>query len=258
VTVAATNKKPGGRGRVVEPYPDPLPPTAEELLDELSRIFHEVRPVEGDRAAFISALYLISGLLMYPGIPERTGRGKPESQHCGPLQAVHLCPPNALRRVEHVLGTGSLDWSSGMMISPECASWLASLAAALEQLDAGIVWPVLQPTPICERKPSASYVQYRRAWVAAGVKALIRSGVTRMDAAKQAIREVKSLAGTSPKTVLSRMDEFGKKRGAKTPGANYWATASRDAAQCRTPTEFKRAAAWCFFNANRQIEHPWL
>jgi len=87
--------------------------------------------------------------------------------------------------------------SSGI-INCECGSWLSRLSAALEELDAGVVWPVLQPAQIMHRKPSPSYIQYRRACIAAGVKALIRSGVARMDAAKRAIREVKSIAGTSP------------------------------------------------------------
>src|SRR5262245_48579258 len=89
------------------------------------------------------------------------------------------------------------------IVNRECGAWLVSLSGALEELDAGVVWPVLKPAQINHRKPSPSYVQYQRACIAVGVKALIRSGVARIDAAKRAIREVKSIAGTSPKTVLS-------------------------------------------------------
>jgi hypothetical protein len=231
----ATDKKPEKPAAVTERGEGPHwweipPPTPGELLDWLSRAFSEVRPAEGDRAAYIHALRLISALLMFPGysgdsVRGETGRGK------------------AARPV----------WDG--MISRECGSWLMRLAAALEELDAGIVWPALQPAPISHRKPSASYVQYRRACVAAGVKALIRSGVARMDAAKQAIREVKSIAGTSPRTVLSWMDEFGKKRGADRPGADRYEMVSSDMAKCRTPAEFKRAAEWFFWNADRRLVH---
>jgi hypothetical protein len=205
------------------------PPTPGELLDELSRAFNEIRPVEGDRAAYIHALWFISALLMYPGYSEdgvrrKTGYGK----------------------------TARPVWAG--MISRECGSWLMRLAAALEELDAGIVWPTLQPAPISHRKPSPSYIRYRRACVAAGVKALIRSGVARMDAAKRAIREVKSIAGTSPETVLSWMDEFGKKRRANTPGASLYKTINLvDLSKCRGRVEHRRAAAQCFWNANRPL-----
>jgi hypothetical protein len=143
--------------------------------------------------------------------------------------------------------------SSGI-INRECSSWLSRLCPALEDLDAGVVWPVFQPAQIKHRKRSPSYIQYRRACIAAGVKALIRSGVARLDAAKQAIREVKSIAGTSPETVLSWMDEFGKKRGANSRGASdYKAIKLLDLSKCRSRAEFRRAAAHCFWNANRPI-----
>jgi len=143
--------------------------------------------------------------------------------------------------------------SSGT-INRECGSWLARLSEALEELDAGVVWPVLQPAQIKHRKPSPSYIQYRRACIAAGVKALIRSGVLRMDAAKRAIREAKSIAGTSPETVLSWMDEFGKKRGANRTGASYYKIINLvDLSKCRDQAEFRRAAAHCFRNANRPL-----
>jgi hypothetical protein len=155
----------------------------------------------------------------------------------------------------HALRIISVLLMSPDLISRECGSWLFRLAEALEDLDAGIVWPFLQPARISHRKPSASYLHYRRACVAAGVKALIRSGVARMDAARQAIRKVKSIAGTSPKTILSWMDEFGKKRAADGPGATAWTMIGDDLAKCRTPAEFKHAAEWCFWNANRPIVH---
>jgi hypothetical protein len=185
------------------------PPTPDEMLDDLYRVFYEARPAKGDRAAYIEALHIISILLMYPGIG---------------------------------------------VIDRHCGSWLMRLAGALEELDAGIVWPVLQPAPISHRKPLPGYVHYRRACVAVGIKALIRAGVSRMAAAEQAIREVKSIAGTSPKTVLSWMDEFGKKRGANRPGASdYKAINLVDLSKCRSRAQFKHAAAHCFWNANRPL-----
>jgi hypothetical protein len=176
----------------------------DELLAELLRVYKEVRPTEGDRAAYIQALMMINGCLL-----EGTEEGM----------------------------------------------WFLELADALSELEAGIVWPVLQPAKINHRKVPALYIRYRRACVAVGVKALIRSGMSRENAAKEALLKVKTIRGTDHKTVLSWMDEFGKKRNATKPRAEYYTeydiVSDSGVAECRDPALLRRKAERYFRLADR-------
>jgi len=80
----------------------------------------------------------------------------------------------------------------------------------------GHVWPVLQSSKN-PRNTIPLFDQQARGLVAAGVKALIVSGSTRENAAKQAIKEVIAIRDVPWKRVLSWMDELGK---ARNPSAN--------------------------------------
>jgi hypothetical protein len=167
-------------------------------LEALTFIYDKIKPTEGDRAACISVLYVLSHAAVDAG-------------------------------------------------KVECACWLREMGDALDDLNNGVVWPVLQPA---KRKPlKPSYVYTRRAYVAAGVKALIKSGMSRKDAAEQAIRKVKIIRGTSIQTVLSWMDEFGKVRGMGNPG---WFEFIRNGASKRQDrAALARHATVCFGRANR-------
>jgi len=79
---------------------------------------------------------------------------------------------------------------------------LYELALALEDLDRGIVDPLLKPSPVRGKKPAnASSVWERRGRIALGVEALISTGINRKQAAKKAARDfpaIRKLAGIEP------------------------------------------------------------
>src|SRR5262249_1674060 len=85
---------------------------------------------------------------------------------------------------------------------------LSSQLAALETT--GHRGPALQSTE-SPGKMLSPLERRRRLYVAAGVKALIRSGIGREDAAKEAKRKVNAIKDEPVSSILSWMDEVGKK-----------------------------------------------
>jgi hypothetical protein len=112
-----------------------------DAFDALAAVYDEIRPVEGDRGAYIQALGVMALRLVAMG---------------------------------HI----------------ECGMWIADLSGALGELDAGTVWPVLRPTKQHNRTIDPSYEWNSRACIALGVKALMLSGVSLEDAARQAANNV--------------------------------------------------------------------
>jgi hypothetical protein len=89
--------------------------------------------------------------------------------------------------------------------------WLFELAAALDDLDNGTTPLVLRPAKTGNK--SLSSREWRRsAMVSLGMKALTMCNVSRSDAADQALDAVKVI-GTKKEVILSRYDEFRKKKG---------------------------------------------
>jgi len=93
-----------------------------------------------------------------------------------------------------------------------CAEWIEGLATQLQDAEiTGHVGPDLRPA----KKPGNTprlLDQRLRQFVAAGVKLLVESGTSRKEAAKQAIKKVDAIKDKRPTTILSWMDELGKKR----------------------------------------------
>jgi hypothetical protein len=89
-------------------------------------------------------------------------------------------------------------------------AWLCELASALTDLDFGIVPPVLKP-PL-KSKSFSSKTWRGHALVALGMKVLTMSGIGRDEAADRALRTVKMIRGTKKKTVLSRYDDFQRRK----------------------------------------------
>ena len=93
-----------------------------------------------------------------------------------------------------------------------CADWIERLAAQLQDAEiTGHVGPDLRPA----KKPGnipRLLDQRLRQFVAAGVKLLIECGIPRKEAAKQAIKKVDAIRKLPTTTILSWMDELGKKR----------------------------------------------
>jgi hypothetical protein len=87
--------------------------------------------------------------------------------------------------------------------------WLFELASALTDLDYGVVPPLLKP-PLKKSLPSKTWRRF--ALVALGMKFLTMSGIKRNEAADRALRAVKVIRGTKRETVLSRYDDFQRKR----------------------------------------------
>jgi hypothetical protein len=87
--------------------------------------------------------------------------------------------------------------------------WLAELGSALTDLNYGIVGPLLQ-THKQKAHPSGEWRRY--AMVALGMTALTMAGVKRGEAAACALCTVKTIRGTSAKTILSRYDDFHRDR----------------------------------------------
>jgi hypothetical protein len=93
----------------------------------------------------------------------------------------------------------------------DCAGWIKELSSQLAALEIiGHRGPVLQSTKN-PGKTLSPLERRHRLYVAAGVKALIRSGIGREDAAKQARRKVDAIKDEPVKRILSWMDELGKK-----------------------------------------------
>jgi hypothetical protein len=94
----------------------------------------------------------------------------------------------------------------------DCAEWIEELATQLQDVEiTGHVGADLKPA----KKPGNTprlLDQRLRQFVAAGVKLLIETGVPRKEAAKLAIEKVAAIKKKSPTTILSWMDELGKKR----------------------------------------------
>ena len=98
---------------------------------------------------------------------------------------------------------------------------LVDLASALSDLDDGIVRPLLRPAHVNNRRLTPSNIWRRRALVALGIEALLKSGLSRDEAAGEAERNVKTICHlvahrtkpTKPsKAALSWNDELGKGR----------------------------------------------
>ena len=88
--------------------------------------------------------------------------------------------------------------------------WLFELASALTDLDYGVVPPLLKPPLKSKSLPSKTWRRF--ALVALGMKLLTMSGIKRNEAADRALRAVKVIRGTKRETVLSRYDDFQRKR----------------------------------------------
>ena len=88
--------------------------------------------------------------------------------------------------------------------------WLFELASALTDLDYGVVPPLLKPPLKSKSLPSKTWRRF--ALVALGMKFLTMSGIKRNEAADRALRTVKVIRGTKRETVLSRYDDFQRKR----------------------------------------------
>jgi len=94
----------------------------------------------------------------------------------------------------------------------DCAEWIERLATQLQDAEiTGHVGPDLSPAKKPGNTPRLLDQQLRQ-FVAAGVKLLIESGAPRKEAAKQAIKKVDAIRELPTTTILSWMDELGKKR----------------------------------------------
>jgi hypothetical protein len=83
--------------------------------------------------------------------------------------------------------------------------WLAELGSALTDLNYGIAGSLLQTH---KHKGYISGEWRRYAMVALGMTALTMAGVKREEAARHALRTVKTIRGTPAKTILSRYGDF--------------------------------------------------
>jgi hypothetical protein len=98
-----------------------------------------------------------------------------------------------------------------------CAGWIKELSSQLAALEiTGHRGPALKSTKN-PGKTLSPLERQRRLYVAAGVKALIRSGIGREDAAKQGKRKVDAIKDEPVKSILSWMDELGKKNALGAP-----------------------------------------
>jgi hypothetical protein len=103
---------------------------------------------------------------------------------------------------------------------PDCLApivqdtYLFELASALEDLDRGIVRPLLKPSPLRNRPPDPSNIWRARARVALALDALMRSGLKRTEAANKIARDKKlralagKRAGKFPATVIGWRNDF--------------------------------------------------
>jgi len=146
----------------------------QKLRDDLLKAHREIKATNGDTDAYAIALMSVATFLRDERAEHKDGEQK------------------------HRIG--------------ECAQWIEALARQLgDRGRTGYVGPLLQS----DTNPGntvSSLVQKRRLLVAAGVKALIISRLSREEAARQAISKVKAIKDTSWKRVLSWMDEFGRTR----------------------------------------------
>jgi hypothetical protein len=93
-----------------------------------------------------------------------------------------------------------------------CAEWIEGLATQLQDVEiTGHVGPDLRPAKKPGNTPRLLNQQLRQ-FVVAGVKLLIESGVSRKEAAKQAVKKVDAIRELPTTTILSWTDELGKKR----------------------------------------------
>lgn len=128
--------------------------------------------------------------------------------------------------------------------------WLADLASALTDLDDGIVGPLLRTE---KHKSLPSKIWRRSALVAVGMTALTMAGVKREEAARCALRIVKTIQGTPAKIILSRHDDFHKDRVKNREGARVfsWANKRLKAYSSRADANLEKAASIFFQLANR-------
>jgi hypothetical protein len=116
----------------------------------------------------------------------------------------------------------AVDAMADFLAENECNAaivlWLKGLVIALSDLDRGITAPVLRPAKAANK--SLPTTEWRRfAAIAAGMRALTISGVSRDEAANHALRSVRSIRKTTKKVVLSRYDEFQKQGRVKNKAA---------------------------------------
>lgn len=103
-----------------------------------------------------------------------------------------------------------------------------TLAIELNDLDAGIVAPLLRPAHVENRAGDSSVVWIKRAHVALGIEALIEAGFSRKNAARVAVEHenVRHFIGASnavpEKVALSWRDEFSKGRVKNSTGAGTY------------------------------------
>lgn len=104
---------------------------------------------------------------------------------------------------------------------PAITLWLKGLAIALADLYRGVVPPLFRPVKAGDKSLSTN--EWRRfAAISAGITALRMCGVSRADAAGQALRAVKAIENFKKSVVLSRYEEFRKgKVKNKTAKADY-------------------------------------
>jgi hypothetical protein len=128
------------------------------------------------------------------------------------LKAHNQVRPEKGNRYAYVVALKSVGYFLRAGKHKDCAEWIEGLATQLQDVEkTGHVGPDLRRT----KKPGNTprlLDQGLRQFVAAGVKFLIEDGVSRKEAARQAIKKVDAIRDKPPTTILSWMDELGKKR----------------------------------------------
>jgi hypothetical protein len=128
------------------------------------------------------------------------------------LKAHNHVRPKKGNRYAYVVALKSVAYFLRAGKHKDCAEWIERLATQLQDAEiTGHVGPDLSPAKKPGNMPRVLDQQLRQ-FVAAGVKLLIDSGVLRKEAAKQASKKVDAIRDNPPTTILSWMDELGKKR----------------------------------------------
>jgi len=128
------------------------------------------------------------------------------------LKAHSQVRPKRGNRYAYVVALKSLASFLRTAQHKDCAVWIEGLAMQLQDAEiTGHVGSDLRPTKKPGNTPRLLDQQLRQ-FVAAGVKLLIESGVSRKEAAKQAVKKVVAIRELPTTTILSWMDERGKRR----------------------------------------------
>jgi hypothetical protein len=128
------------------------------------------------------------------------------------LKAHKQIRPKKGNRYAYVMALKSVGYFLRTGKHKECAEWIEGLATQLQDAEiTGHVGADLRRTKKSGNTPRLLDQQLRQ-FVAAGVKFLIEDGASRKKAAKQAIKKVDAIRELPTTTILSWMDELGKKR----------------------------------------------